>query len=59
MLFGESTDEPTAFQLLDQCMEAGVNFFDTAEMYPVPQRQQTQGQSEAVLGRWLQQQRSR
>lgn len=54
MLFGESQDYPTACQLLDTCMDAGVNFFDTAEMYPVPQRAETQGLSEEYLGRWLQ-----
>ncbi|KAG2433522.1 hypothetical protein HYH02_012640 [Chlamydomonas schloesseri] len=53
MLFGESTSYPQAEQLLGMCMEAGVNFFDTAEMYPVPQRAETQGASEEYLGRWL------
>lgn len=42
MLFGESTDTRTAERLLDQAAEAGINFFDTAEMYPVPQRAETQ-----------------
>lgn len=55
MLFGESQDYPTACRLLDACMEAGVNFFDSAEMYPVPQRAETQGQSEEYLGRWMKQ----
>jgi hypothetical protein len=53
MLFGESQDYPTACQLLDECMAAGVNFFDTAEMYPVPQRAETQGLSESYLGKWM------
>ena len=34
-------------------VEAGVNLVDCAEMYPVPQRAETQGRSEAMLGRWL------
>jgi N-acetyltransferase 10 len=55
MLFGESQDYPTVCQLLDECMAAGVNFFDTAEMYPVPQRADTQGQSEVYLGKWMKQ----
>ncbi|WIA39322.1 hypothetical protein OEZ86_005436 [Tetradesmus obliquus] len=55
MLFGESQDYPTACRLLDACMEAGVNFFDSAEMYPVPQRAETQGKSEEYLGRWMKQ----
>jgi aryl-alcohol dehydrogenase-like predicted oxidoreductase len=54
MLFGESTDSfSEASLLMDECMERGVNFFDSAEMYPVPQRAETQGQSERYLGRWL------
>lgn len=53
MLFGESTDEAAAMQLMDACMEAGVNFFDSAEMYPVPQRAETAGRSEEVLGHWM------
>jgi aryl-alcohol dehydrogenase-like predicted oxidoreductase len=57
MLFGESTDAATAEQLLGSCLDAGVNFFDAAEMYPVPQRAETCGRSEEVLGAWLNRQR--
>jgi hypothetical protein len=57
MLFGESTEEPEAHRLLGACLNAGVNFFDCAEMYPVPQRAETYGRSEEVLGRWLRRQR--
>jgi aryl-alcohol dehydrogenase-like predicted oxidoreductase len=53
MLFGESTVESDAQQLLSTCLEYGINFFDTAEMYPVPQRQETQGLSEQILGKWM------
>lgn len=53
MLFGESTQARDAAALLEQAAEAGVSFFDCAEMYPVPQRAETQGQSEAILGQWL------
>ena len=42
MLFGESTTPPEAHRLLSEAAEAGINFFDTAEMYPVPQRAETQ-----------------
>jgi hypothetical protein len=57
MLFGELSSEAEAHQLLGACLDAGVNFFDSAEMYPVPQRAETQGLSELFLGRWLKQQR--
>lgn len=42
MLFGESTPADEAERLLSQAADAGINFFDTAEMYPVPQRAETQ-----------------
>jgi aryl-alcohol dehydrogenase-like predicted oxidoreductase len=54
MTFGTQMDEPTAHRLLDQAFEAGVNFFDTAEIYPAPARADTYGTSERILGRWLQ-----
>ena len=38
MTFGEQNDEAQAHALLDRAWEAGVNFYDTAEMYPVPAR---------------------
>lgn len=57
MLFGTSTDHSTAALLLASAVDEGINFFDTAEMYPVPQSASTQGRSEEVLGEWLVQQR--
>ena len=53
MLFGESTSAAAADHLLSAAANMGINFFDSAEMYPVPQRAETQGQSEAILGAWL------
>ena len=53
MFFGAATEQSKAFQLLDMAAERGVNFFDTAEMYPVPQSAEHQGHSERVLGNWL------
>lgn len=55
MLFGESTDEQTAYQLLNTATEAGINFFDSAEMYPVPQSPSSHGRSEVILGKWFKQ----
>lgn len=59
MLFGESTPPAEAERLLGLAADAGVNCFDTAEMYPVPQAAATQGRSEEVLGAWLRRQRLR
>ena len=57
MLFGEGTGYKEACRLMDTCMEHGVDFFDSAEMYPVPQRAATSGLSEEYLGRWLKESR--
>jgi len=53
MLFREGTPEAEAHWLLDAATECGINFFDSAEMYPVPQRAATQGASERILGAWV------
>jgi len=53
MLFGEGNSYPEAARLLGACREGGVNFFDSAEMYPVPQSAETHGRSEEYLGRWV------
>ncbi|PIN13411.1 hypothetical protein CDL12_13967 [Handroanthus impetiginosus] len=53
MTFGEQNSLSQSFQLLDKAFNSGINFFDSAEMYPVPQRAQTQGRSEEYLGRWI------
>jgi hypothetical protein len=50
---GEQSGAPNSLRLLDAAFDAGVNFFDSAEMYPVPQRGETNGRSEEILGRWL------
>ncbi|XP_065861245.1 uncharacterized protein [Euphorbia lathyris] len=53
MTFGEQSSLPQSFRLLDEAFNAGINFFDSAEMYPVPQRAETQGRSEEYFGRWI------
>ncbi|KAF5180746.1 Voltage-gated potassium channel subunit beta-1 [Thalictrum thalictroides] len=53
MTFGEQNSLNQSFCLLDEAFDAGINFFDSAEMYPVPQRAETQGRSEEYLGRWI------
>ncbi|CAK9175872.1 unnamed protein product [Ilex paraguariensis] len=55
MTFGEQNTMVQSFQLLDKAFDAGINFFDSAEMYPVPQRAETQGRSEEYLGCWIRQ----
>lgn len=59
MTFGEQNSQSEAHQQLDYALAHGVNFIDTAEMYPVPPRQQTQGSTEAFIGSWLSQRKCR
>src|SRR5512135_1303806 len=53
MTFGEQNSEAEAHAQLDFATSRGVNFIDTAEMYPVPPNATTQGRTETFLGNWL------
>lgn len=53
MTFGEQNSEAEAHAQLDRAIGAGINFIDTAEMYPVPPRAETQGRTESYIGSWL------
>jgi aryl-alcohol dehydrogenase-like predicted oxidoreductase len=53
MTFGEQNSEQEAFSQLDYALERGVNFIDTAEMYPVPPNGKSQGLTEQYIGNWL------
>jgi len=59
MTWGEQNDEAEAHAQLDAALDAGINFIDTAEMYPVPPRAETYGRTESIIGRWLQQRGNR
>ncbi|HAT24535.1 NADP(H)-dependent aldo-keto reductase [Pantoea septica] len=53
MTFGEQNSEADAHEQLDFALASGINFIDTAEMYPVPPRPETQGLTEQYIGSWL------
>ena len=53
MTWGEQNTEADAHAQLDFALDRGVNFIDTAEMYPVPPDAATQGRTEQYLGTWL------
>jgi len=53
MTWGEQNTPDEAFAQLDLALDRGVNFIDTAEMYPVPPKAETQGRTEEILGEWL------
>jgi len=53
MTFGSQVDEATALRILDRCFEEGINFYDTAEGYPVPPDVKWVGRTEEIVGKWL------
>jgi aryl-alcohol dehydrogenase-like predicted oxidoreductase len=50
MNFGPETDEPTSFAIMDSALEAGINFFDSANVYG---RSKGRGATEEIVGRWF------
>ena len=53
MTFGSQVDEAESFRILDASLDAGINFFDTAENYPVPPDSKWAGRTEEIVGKWL------
>ena len=53
MTFGSTTTKEEAFKIMDKAYERGINFFDTAELYPVPPKSNTAGITEQWVGDWL------
>jgi len=53
MTFGSTTSKEEAFKILDKAYDSGINFFDTAEIYPVPPKSSTEGDTERIVGEWL------
>jgi len=53
MTFGSSCDEKTSFEILDHAYEAGIDFYDTAEVYPVPPKTEWVHRTEEIVGKWM------
>ena len=53
MTWGEQNTQNEGFEQMDYALAEGVNFFDAAEMYPVPPKQETQGETERIIGNWF------
>ena len=53
MTFGQQNTENEAHEQLNYAISKGINFIDTAEMYPVPGKKETQGNTEKFIGTWL------
>lgn len=53
MSFGTWSDKSESFRVLDTAFDRGINFFDTAEIYPVPPTAEMAGLSEEIFGQWI------
>ena len=53
MTWGQQNTEAEAHEQMDYALDQGVNFFDTAELYPVPPKAETQGRTEKYIGSWF------
>ena len=53
MTFGLQCDEATAFAILDRAYEGGIDFIDTADVYPLGGDETTAGRTEEIVGRWM------
>ncbi len=53
MSFGSWSDENESFRIMDKAYDRGINFFDSAELYPVPPKKEYAGLTESIVGRWL------
>ncbi|PNT74445.1 hypothetical protein BRADI_1g14700v3 [Brachypodium distachyon] len=54
MTFGEQNTEKEAHDMLSYSFDQGINMLDTAEIYPIPPKKETQGRSDLYIGRWMQ-----
>lgn len=59
MTWGQQNNESEAHEQMDFALDKGVNFIDTAEMYPVPPTENTQGLTEQYIGTWLSERKNR
>ena len=53
MTWGQQNTQAEGFAQMDYALENGVNFFDTAEIYSIPPKRETQGSTERIIGEWL------
>ena len=59
MTWGEQNSQEEAFAQMDYSEEKGINFFDTAELYPVPPKSETYTKTETIIGNWFDQKKNR
>jgi len=59
MTWGEQNNQKEAFEQMDYALDCGVNFFDAAEIYPSPCKEETYGETEKIIGNWFNQNKNR
>ena len=59
MTWGEQNTQEQAFEQMDFALSNGVNFWDTAELYAVPPRKETYGDTEEIIGNWFEKTKKR
>ena len=59
MTWGEQNTQDEGFKQMDYALDQGVNFWDTAEIYSIPPRQETFGDTEIIIGNWFEQRKNR
>ncbi|RUU49725.1 aldo/keto reductase, partial [Mesorhizobium sp. M7A.T.Ca.TU.009.01.1.1] len=53
MTWGQQNTEAEGYAQMDLAFSRGVNFIDTAELYPIPPKAETQGRTEKIIGSWM------
>ena len=59
MTWGEQNNQKDAFKQMNYAMDCGINFFDTAEIYPSPCFEKTYGSTERIIGNWFKEKKNR
>jgi len=59
MTWGEQNSQKEAFEQMDYALDSGINFFDTAEIYPSPCFEKTYGSTEKIIGDWFKEKKNR
>ena len=59
MTWGQQNTQEEGFEQMDYALDMGINFFDTAEMYAVPPKKETQGSTEKIIGNWFKERKNR
>ena len=59
MTWGEQNTQKEGFEQMDYALNQGINFWDTAELYSVPPKEETFGHTEIIIGNWFKQSKKR